>query len=151
MLNKSNTIKNILWVFLGGGGLVYMNLALFSNFNYALFSLVITLFTFVIFSLILDLFNIKEFIIILSTCGIILSITTFFYYGVEEVAYPYGAILFHFEGILKSLIVLFVSLLPILFLYKGNDKINNKLVVDYNDSEWEVATSDDLDSGQYDL
>ena len=52
MLNKSNTIKNILWVFLGGGGLVYMNLALFSNFNYALFSLVITLFTFVIFSLI---------------------------------------------------------------------------------------------------
>ena len=151
MLNKSNTIKNILWVFLGGGGLVYMNLALFSNFNYALFSLVITLFTFVIFSLILDLFNIKEFIIILSTCGIILSITTFFYYGVEEVAYPYGAILFHFEGILKSLIVLFVSLLPILFLYKGNDKINNKLVVDYNDSEWEVATSDDLNSGQYDL
>lgn len=151
MLNKSNTIKNILWVFLGGGGLVYMNLALFSNFNYALFSLVITLFTFVIFSLIVDLFNIKEFIIILSTCGIILSITTFFYYGVEEVAYPYGAILFHFEGILKSLIVLFVSLLPILFLYKGNDKINNKLVVDYNDSEWEVATSDDLDSGQYDL
>ena len=151
MLNKSNTIKNILWVFLGGGGLVYMNLALFSNFNYALFSLVITLFTFVIFSLILDLFNIKEFIIILSTCGIILSITTFFYYGVEEVAYPYGAILFHFEGILKSLIVLFVSLLPILFLYKGNDKVNNRLVVDYNDSEWEVATSDDLDSGQYDL
>ena len=151
MLNKSNTIKNILWVFLGGGGLVYMNLALFSNFNYALFSLVITLFTFVIFSLIVDLFNIKEFIIILSTCGIILSITTFFYYGVEEVAYPYGAILFHFEGILKSLIVLFVSLLPILFLYKGNDKVNNRLVVDYNDSEWEVATSDDLDSGQYDL
>ena len=151
MLNKSNTIKNILWVFLGGGGLVYMNLALFSNFNYALFSLVITLFTFVIFSLIVDLFNIKEFIIILSTCGIILSITTFFYYGVEEVAYPYGAILFHFEGILKSLIVLFVSLLPILFLYKGNDKANNRLVVDYNDSEWEVATSDDLDSGQYDL
>ena len=151
MLNKSNTIKNILWVFLGGGGLVYMNLALFSNFNYALFSLVITLFTFVIFSLIVDLFNIKEFIIILSTCGIILCITTFFYYGVEEVAYPYGAILFHFEGILKSLIVLFVSLLPILFLYKGNDKVNNRLVVDYNDSEWEVATSDDLDSGQYDL
>jgi len=151
MLNKSNTIKNILWVFLGGGGLVYINLALFSNFNYALFSLVITLFTFVIFSLIVDLFNIKEFIIILSTCGIILSITTFFYYGVEEVAYPYGAILFHFEGILKSLIVLFVSLLPILFLYKGNDKVNNRLVVDYNDSEWEVATSDDLDSGQYDL
>ena len=151
MLNKSNTIKNILWVFLGGGGLIYMNLALFSNFNYALFSLVITLFTFVIFSLIVDLFNIKEFIIILSTCGIILSITTFFYYGVEEVAYPYGAILFHFEGILKSLIVLFVSLLPILFLYKGNYKVNNRLVVDYNDSEWEVATSDDLDSGQYDL
>ena len=131
-----------------------MYLALLSSFSHALFSLVLTLFIFVIFSLILDVFNINEFTLILSVCGIIISITTFFYYGVEEVAYPYGAIVFHFEGVLKSLIMLFVSSLPILFSYKGknnNHNDNDNVLVHYNDSEWEVATSEDLDSGQYNL
>ena len=151
MLNRLNTIKNILWIILASGGLIYIYLASLSSFSYALFSLVLTLFIFVIFSLIFDVFNSKEFILILSICGLMVSITTFFYYGVEEVAYPYGAIIFHFDGILKSLIMLFISSLPILFLYKGDKKIQNNHVAKYNDSKWEIATPEDLNSGNYDL
>ena len=103
-------------------------------------------------SLLLDVFDIKEFTLLLSVCGLIISTTTFFYYGIEEVAYPYWAIVFHFDGILKSLIMLFISSLPILFSYKGKNNIdNNDFVANYDDSEWEIATADDLGSGQYDL
>ena len=152
MLNRQNTIKNILWIIVSFGGLIYIYLALLSGFSSALFSLILTLFIFVIFSLLLDVFDIKEFTLLLSVCGLIVSTTTFFYYGIEEVAYPYGAIVFHFDGILKSLIMLFISSLPILFLYKGKNNINNNdFAANYDDSEWEIATADDLGSGQYDL
>ena len=92
-------MKNILWVLLGASGLIYIYNAFMNSFNMALLTIILTLIIFVSLSLMLNIFDLGEFIIILSISGFIVSLTMFFYYGIEEVPYPYGAILFHFDGI----------------------------------------------------
>ena len=149
-MKSDSTIKNILWIILGAAAFLYLYNVFMASFNTSLLILVMSLILFTSLSLFFDVFDIKEFIIILSISGFILSLTIFFFYGIEEVPYPYGAIVFHFDGILKSLIIAFVSSIPLLILFKGDGTISNNNNSNlYRDNGWEVATEDDLDSGQF--
>ena len=87
----------------------------------------------------LNIFDLGEFIIILSISGFIVSLTMFFYYGIEEVPYPYGAILFHFDGILKSLIMCFASSIPLLIFFKGSSNLTNSNNIELHNNDWEIA------------
>ena len=147
-MNNKLAIKNVLWVLLGAGSLIYVYNAFMNSFNLALLTIVLTVIIFVSLTLLFNVFDIKEFIILLSMSGFVISLTMFFFYGIEEVPYPYGAILFHFDGILKSLIVCFISSIPLLIFFKGEFyHVNNQFKTCSDD--WEIATQDDLDSGQF--
>ena len=57
----------------------------------------------------------------------------------------------HLDGILKSLILAFLSSIPLL-LFNGSGVVENKNTrLKFHDPDWEVATSNDLQSGQFEL
>lgn len=151
-MKREDKLKNILWIMLAGGGLIYLYNTLMTSFNSSILTLVLTLVLFTSLSLFLNVFNLKEFIIILSVSGFIVSLTVLFYYGVEEVPYPLGAIVFHLDGILKSLILAFLSSIPLLLLFKGNrNMIDGDARLKVHSPDWEVASADDMQSGQFEL
>jgi hypothetical protein len=99
---------------------------------------------------------------VLAVSGIILSITVFFYFGVEQVAFPIGAVQFHIEGITKSLIVLFISVLPALIFHyfspmetvttNFSQPIDTKPITNetpYNTDEWEEISEEELEHVEF--
>ena len=86
-----------------------------------MFFIYIWLFT----SLYLNQYTFTSFVYVLCGSGILVAISLFFLIGVEEVAYPQGALMFHAEGIAKSLFVFFISSLPLILANKENNFADN--------------------------
>ena len=87
---------------------------------------------------------------------IFISITLFFKIGVEQIPYPEGALIFHIEGITKALILFFVSSIPMIIRTKEITPLINKrqhkrpkLESNKKNNNWEEATIEDLNSGQF--
>jgi len=86
------------------------------------------------------------------------SITFFLSFGLEEIPYPEGAIMFHSKPIAISLMIFFISSLPLLYKHADNQiGCSNKNVntlsnqeKDQHNEGWEEATLEDLESGNYD-
>ena len=151
-MTNSEKIKNILWIALAGGSLIYLYNCFLSSLASTLLTLILILVLFTAASLFFNVFDIAEFMIILSISGFLVSLTILFHLGIEEVPYPNGAFLFHIDGILKSLIIAFLSSVPLLILFKtDNNIIQTSSNLNYNDDEWDVATDDDLSSGQFEI
>ena len=105
--------------------------------------------------------SLTNFSLVISSAGFLLAISVFFLYGVEEVAHPIGAIVFHSGGIAGSLGIGLFSLFPLLIIHQLNSQnttqkpglVNNieelppepKLESD----DWEMATEDELKSGEF--
>jgi hypothetical protein len=98
---------------------------------------------------------------ILSVSGFLLSFTVFFMFGVEEMAYPAGAIVFHSIGIAKALGIGFAASIPLLILYqqptvlgpssqKTTTSKSGPIAV-LDDDEYELADEGDLTSGEFDI
>lgn len=116
----------------------------------------------VAFNVHFDMFDKFVFSKVLCGAGFLLSIATFFLFGVEEVPFPEGALLFHSEGVALTLFVVLLSIIPILFL-TGTDTmvstINSQFAEathstpsnkeELLDNDWEIATDEDLESGEY--
>ena len=129
----------------------------------ALLFLTCTLIFWVLFGLLLDTFDVEIFSWVISSAGFLLALSVFFLYGVEEVAHPMGAIVFHTGGIAGSLGIGFFSLFPILIIHQLNsqnipltpDLINNAdetpLEPDLESDDWEIATEAELESGEFDV
>ena len=130
-----------------------------NNFNLALIYLTSTLILWTSFGLLLDVFDIRFFAAIISISGFMVAIAVFFLFGIQEVPYPIGAIIFHLEGIAGALGISFFSFFPILVLYYADFNKNaviklpqgdqSEIVID--DDEWEMANEDDLQSGKFEL
>ena len=100
---------------------------------------------------------------LLSISGLILSVSILLVFGIEEVPFPKGALVFHDYGIALSLFVLIISLLPL--LYMSNDTTNtnhsepqSSTVIASTESQhlnvdddWEIATDDDVESGEFEV
>ena len=106
------------------GIILFFSSLLQQNLNFALVSLTSALIFWVLFGLLLDTFDVQMFSWVISTSGLLLSIAVFFLYGIEEVAHPVGAIVFHSSGIAGSLGIFLVSLFPILIIYQINSQNN---------------------------
>jgi hypothetical protein len=92
-----------------------------------------------------------------------IAISVFFLFGLEEMPYPAGAIVFHSDGIAKALGLGIVASLPLLFSIVDVDESSNAdaqtnmpsasteptIVVDHDD--YELADVDDLTSGEFDI
>ena len=145
-------------------GLILFFISLLNNnFNLSLVALTTTIIIWVIFGLLSNTFNIQIFSLIISSAGFILSICVFFVYGVEQVAHPIGAIVFHSNGIAGSLGIGLFSLFPILIIYQlKSEQVNTKtklpmenenLTSDPNieSDDWEFVTDEELESGDYEI
>ena len=123
--------------------------------------MLLTILTWVIMTTFLELFDKLLFSKVLSIVGLIFAISFFFFFGVEEVPIPKGAMLFNAPGIAITLFIIFMSALPILYIIHEDNipKIANtqssylhpaETVVNEDiDDDWEIATDEDIESGNF--
>ena len=145
------------------GLILFFSSLLNNNINMALVSLTSALLFWVLFGLLLDTFDVQIFSWIISSAGFLLALSVFFLYGVEEVAHPIGAIVFHSGGIAGSLGIGLFSLFPLLILHQLNSQnITQKLnlannieelppVSELDSDDWEMATEDEVKSGEFEV
>jgi len=151
---NTNTILNL---FLIIGLAIYILLTTTSSLSNAIIWTVCVLYIWVFISLYSGKFYFQKLIQICCYAGFLFSITIFLSFGLEEMPYPEGAIIFHAKPIAISFLLVFISSIPL--LYKTED--NQKGVLDKNvipasnqkqqavNEKWEEATMDDLESGNY--
>ena len=164
----SLTMKNyISYGVLGLGLLIY---CIFINAYQFIDSTIVMLLTVMLWSVLttyLETFNTQTFSKVLSISGIIFAISFFFFFGVEEVPIPKGAMLFNASGIAMTLFILFMSILPILYIVHGDktsplahnerqaaqpqyDLSSNNDIEEIDDN-WEIATEEDMESGNFEV
>ena len=153
--------KNIVGILiLIGGFFASISFVVNSNTNFALISMAIALIIWMGFTIIFDTFDVKIFAWIISITGFLISISILFLYGIEQVPYPIGAIVFHSEGFASSLAVAIMSVFPLLFIRQFSNKNNSEIQTSTkskqqtDDSElfsdeWDIATEDDFKSGDF--
>tara|TARA_B100001964_G_C13724007_1_gene375850 strand:+ start:63 stop:437 length:375 start_codon:yes stop_codon:yes gene_type:complete len=121
-----------------------------------MFFIYIWLFT----SICLNKYTFSSFLYVVCGAGIIVAISMFFLTGVEEVPFPQGAIMFHVDGIAKSLFIFFICSIPLVLINKDNnfsqfhssldkDKNQSGTKESYDSDLWEEASLDDVESGKY--
>ena len=153
------TISNGLFFVIGL--FLFFSSLLNNNINIAMVSLTSALLFWVLFCLLFDTFNVQIFSWVISSVGFLLALSVFFIYGVEEVALPAGAIIFHSGGIAGSLGIGFFSLFPILIMHQLNSQnlslepeliTNNKeplLEPELESDDWEIATEEEIHSDEF--
>ena len=115
----------------------------------------------------LETFNTQTFSKVLSISGFIFAISFFFFFGVEEVPMPKGAMLFNASGIAMTLFIVFMSILPALYVIhrdKTTNTANNETPtvqptydrspqndIEEIDDNWEIATDEDVESGNFEV
>ena len=152
---------------ISGGLILIIGLILFfssllnNNINLALVYLTCALILWVLFGLLLDTFDVQIFSWIISSAGFLLALSVFFLYGVEEVAHPIGAIVFHSGGIAGSLGIGLFSLFPLLIIHQLNSQnttqkpgfVNNIEELppepELESDDWEMVTEEELKSGEF--
>ncbi|MBC8311919.1 MAG: hypothetical protein H8E72_06405 [Candidatus Marinimicrobia bacterium] len=154
--------KAISWLILAGGLFLYLWNITDNQFTYATIFMAGSILLWMFIGFTTDSFDNKEFAQVLSGAGFLLAISVFFLYGLEEMPYPTGAIVFHSEGIAKALGLGIVAFLPLLFgitdveITNGGTQTKTAsapaeptVVVDHED--YELADVDDLTSGEFDI
>ena len=168
----TSLIKNcISFGVLGLGLLIYFVCIASYQFIESTIVILITLLSWSAITTYLDTFDTIIFSKILSSMGFIFAISFFFFFGVEEVPIPKGAMLFSAYGIAVTLFIIFASILPLLYVIHGDNSIdpvnlpNSQVVaqpqainsiessssIDDIDDDWEIATEEDLESGNFEV
>ena len=155
MIKKhTNTILNLILI---AGLTIYILLTTANNLSIAIIWAIFVLYGWVFLSLYLGNFNFQKLLKICCYVGILFSITFFITFGLEEIPYPEGALLFHSKPIAISLLVFFISSLPLIYKIADNQDCveDKKTKTAFNQEQqsvkekWEEATLDDLESGNY--
>ena len=154
--------KTISWLILAGGLFLYLWNITDNQFTYATIFMAGSILLWMFVGFTADSFDNKEFAQVLSGAGFLLALSVFFLYGLEEMPYPTGAIVFHSDGIAKALGLGIVASLPLLFgiadVETGNTKTHPStastsaeptVIVDHED--YELADVEDLTSGEFDI
>ena len=143
------------------GLILFFSSLINNNINLALVSLTSALLFWVVFGLLLDIFDVQIFSWVISSAGFLLALSIFFIYGVEEVAHPVGAIVFHTGGIAGSLGIGLFSLFPILIIHQLNSQevpSKPELIINNNETQpkpelesddWEIASEEELQFGEF--
>ena len=140
------------------GFCIYVYFAIQNTLSIAIVSLIFFIYLWLFTNIILNKYNFSSFIKLIGISGILVSITLFFMYGVEEIPYPEGAIVFHLEGLAKSFLLFFFSSIPLIL---SNNKFqsfrlksSSVMAADSKDPEydkekWEEASLEDVKSGEF--
>ena len=120
LLNKNHISNTILIV----GLISYIVYICAMQFVTATIVMSVTLLVWIAFNSYFEIVD-KHFLIkILSISGFILSISIFFIFGIEEIPFPIGAIVFHGYGISIALLMFLLSLIPILLMNNYTPETN---------------------------
>ena len=134
-----------------------------NNLNNALIYLTAGLIFWVLYGLLLDAFDVQIFAGAISASGFLVAISVLFMFGIEEVPFPVGAIVFHSRGLAAALGIGLFSLFPILILHQigaeqtkkkfkdGHALSNKEPDPEIFSEEWEIASDDDLKSGKFEV
>ena len=132
-----------------------------NDLNYALIFLTAALILSVLYALLLDAFDVRIFAGVISASGFLVAISVLFMFGIEEVPYPIGAIVFHSGGLAGALGIGFFSCIPILILYQTSNinslkhtqikhhVSNNEVKPVIFSEDWELASDHDLISDKF--
>jgi hypothetical protein len=150
----TNTILNLILI---AGLAIYILLTTANNLSIAIIWSIFVLYGWVFLSLYLGNFNFQKLLKICCYVGILFSITFFITFGLEEIPYPEGALLFHSKPIAISLLIFFISSLPLIYKIADNQDCveDKKTKTVFNQEQqsvkekWEEASLDDLESGNY--
>lgn len=150
MFNKTPQYIPLLSLLLGLVCFIYVIIN--HTFSHGIIVTIFFLYVWIFSSIYVKQFQKEQLVYILSITGMMLAATHFFMYGIEELPYPEGAILFHSEQIAKSTLVFFIS--SIVFLQRSffELQVKNKTAPktqNNNESQWEQATMEDLESGNF--
>ena len=154
--------KTMLWLILAGGLFLYLWNITDNQFTYATICMAGSILLWMIIGFTTDSFDNKEFAQVLSGVGFLLAVSVFFLYGLEEMPYPTGAIVFHSDGIAKALGLGIAASLPLLFGIAGVETnktdvqtstpsapVEPTIIVEHDD--FELADVEDLTSGEFDI
>ena len=163
----NNLIKNTPWLTYVLGIIVYFIFVLNQQFSLSIVWLIFILYGWTIISILVQSYSLQSFIYALCGFGIIIAITLFFMNGVEEVPFPKGAVQFKLDGIAQALVVFFIFTIPLIIYQQKNQnqtpsQPSTKIEETYmestqdtnelatkEDNEWEEATIEDLESGEF--
>ena len=143
------------------GLILYLYCLSFNAFAMAIICLVVTLYIWIFTSIYLQTFKYLKLINLLCYSGIIISISMVIIFGTEEVPYPEGAMIFHVNYIAGSILLFFISSLPLFITHKyyvltlidklnrvTHDPVQNQQEA-YDEEKWEMATIEDVNSGDF--
>lgn len=151
MLKKYSTI--IINLFLTAALAIFFHLIINHSASLAVIWIILTVYIWIFYMIYLNQFKLNKLLLLCSYIIMIIGITHFFLYGIEEVPFPEGAVLFHTEHIALSFFLCFIGSLSLIFKQEGfniNPKGNTtttEIVTDKN--KWEEATIEDLESGNF--
>jgi len=141
------------------GLIVYVFVALQTTFAATIMWAIVVLYIWLFSNIYLQTLTVRKLTIVLCLTGIIFSITLFFIFAVERAPYPVGALLFNLNYIVLSIALFFISSLPLIIMnqQKLGPLFLSNIFSSYNDSpdtasnaeQWEEATIDDLESGNF--
>ena len=140
------------------GTVLYFYFVIENTFSFSILWLIFIIYLWLFTSIVLEKYNLKSFINILCFFGVFVSITIFFISGVEELAYPEGALIFHVEGITKAFLLFFISSVPLILVNKqtqnsklffSNPKQEKAQTRSTDKEKWEEASLEDVKSGDF--
>jgi len=146
------------------GYLAFILLAFNNNLIYAIILLTSILIFFVLYGLLLNVFDVYIFAWAISFSGLLIAISILCIFGIEEVPYPVGAFILHSEGLAGALGIGLFSIFPIIMITQLNTINKNTTTIkessnistsdlktEMDDNNWEIATEDDLLSGEFEI
>ncbi len=160
-----NLKNNFHWFLYSAGLCVYFMMLAQTTLTLSVIWLLFVLYAWLIISILTNQYSFKCFLYVFCCSGIIVSLSLFFSYGIEQLPLPVGAILFKEEGILPAIFLFFIFSIPLLVynrndlnwnietqpLIKKQNQINQESTTNHMmaSEEWEEATLEDLESGSY--
>ena len=154
--------KAISWLILIGGLFLYVWNITENEFVYATIFMASSILLWMFTGFTTNSFNNREFLQVLSGAGFLLAISVFFLYGLEEMPYPSGAIVFHSDGIAKALGLGIAASLPLIFgvanvetrhtnSQTSTSSASTEPTVVVDNEDYELADVEDLTSGEFDI
>jgi len=160
-----NLKNNFHWFLYGAGLCVYFVMLSQTTLTIGVIWLLFVLYLWLFTAIITQQYCFKAVLYVFCSTGIIVALSLFFSYGIEQVPLPVGAILFKEEGILPAVLLLFVFSVPLIIYNRNNipwpvsnqqsptqqkrPQIDDSTQHIIASEEWEEATIEDLESGFY--
>ena len=160
------------------GMILFLFIIMAKEFMFAIIVASFTLISWILYQILINKkINYKLIGNIIFLSGLIVGISVFFVFGVEQIAYPAGSIKFKASGIAKSLGVILFSMVPALMFYivedtfpklsttktktleepviasdeysKAIKETKETKEADYNQDDWEEVFEEDLINQEY--